>query len=93
MFLTLKEVVDCLNAFRAITQADNYFGGREILKSENANIFLISDFMDDEFLNVANYLHSKKNVQAQNYFFLMKKIDNQMGSEHQLHKSSFKRCL
>ena len=45
-----------------IVGADNYYGGREILKSENSNIFVISDFMDDEFLSVSSYLHTKKNL-------------------------------
>ena len=58
----MKDVFDFLNAFRVIIQIDNYFGGREIIKAENSNIFVISDFMDDEFLSVANILHTKKNI-------------------------------
>jgi hypothetical protein len=38
MFLSLKEILDYLNAFRVISAADNYFGGREILKAETTNV-------------------------------------------------------
>ena len=90
MFLSLKEILDYLNAFRVISAADNYFGGREILKAESTNIFVISDFMDDEFLNVSSYLHTKKNPVI---FFVLKKKDHTLGPEYQFYQFAFERCL
>jgi len=64
----LKSVLDFLNAFRMNFQTDNYFGGRDILKAENSNvtlshqIFVISDFLDNEFLNNCNAALRSKNV-------------------------------
>jgi len=38
MFMALKNAVDFLNAFRMVTNADNYYGGRDPLKAENSNV-------------------------------------------------------
>ena len=48
MFLALKSALDFVNAFRINSERDNYFGGRDILKSENTNVrfFLTADFLD-----------------------------------------------
>lgn len=38
MFMALKNSIDFLNAFRMVSQADTYFGGRDALKAENSNV-------------------------------------------------------
>lgn len=38
LFHAVKTAVDFLNAFRMVTGADNYHGGRDVLKSENSNV-------------------------------------------------------
>ena len=38
MFMILKQSIDFLNSFRMITQADNYYGGRDVLKAENSTV-------------------------------------------------------
>jgi hypothetical protein len=38
IFLALKSSLDFLNAFRITSQADNYFGGRDVIKAENSNV-------------------------------------------------------
>lgn len=45
MFFALKSVLDFVNAYRIRGDQDNYFGGRDILKSENTNVsaFLTAD--------------------------------------------------
>lgn len=40
LFHAVKTSVDFLNAFRMVTGADNYHGGRDVLKSENSNVIL-----------------------------------------------------
>lgn len=50
MFMILKQSIDFLNAFRMITQADSYHGGREILKAENSTVnYFLQDFFDIGF--------------------------------------------
>lgn len=36
--MALKNAVDFLNAFRMISGADNYNGGRDAIKAENSNV-------------------------------------------------------
>lgn len=38
MFYSLKSVLEYLNFLRVVSGADNYFGGRDILKAENTNV-------------------------------------------------------
>ncbi len=38
MFMALKNAVDFLNAFRMISGADNFNGGRDAIKAENSNV-------------------------------------------------------
>jgi hypothetical protein len=43
MFFALKSVLEFVNAYRIVTEKDNYFGGRDILKSENTNVGFLVD--------------------------------------------------
>lgn len=38
LFFALRSALDFANAYRIVTEKDNYFGGRDILKSENTNV-------------------------------------------------------
>jgi hypothetical protein len=40
MFMALKNAVDFLNAFRMVSGADNFNGGRDAIKAENSNVSL-----------------------------------------------------
>ena len=36
--MAMKSAIDFLNAFRMVTNSDNYYGGRDALKAENSNV-------------------------------------------------------
>lgn len=70
MFMALKNAVDFVNAFRMISGADNFNGGRDAIKAENSNvnpspnlqIFIISDFLDAEFIQMSWLMINKKTM-------------------------------
>lgn len=37
-FYALKTTLEFIDAFRMVSQADNYYGGRDVLKAENSNV-------------------------------------------------------
>ena len=51
---------------------------------------MISDFMDDEFLNVSSYLHTKKNPVS---FWQIIKKDYSVGPECEFYKLAPEGCL
>lgn len=44
--MAMKSAIDFLNAFRMISQSDNYYGGRDSLKAENSNVLIINNPLD-----------------------------------------------
>lgn len=47
LYLSLKSSIDFLNAFRAISHADNYFGGRDVVKAECSNVITSNSDLRD----------------------------------------------